>query len=82
MKTEPAIILGAITTGVTAIIGLLVVFGIPLSEDQQKAILTVVAALAPIALGLITRRFVYSPATYETDTAPRRALVEDEELGK
>lgn len=64
MKREPAITVGTISAAVAAIIGLAVAFGAPITEDQQIAILGVVAALGPIIAAVITRRFV-SPAQSE-----------------
>lgn len=64
MSKEPAITIGGISAGVGAIIALCVAFGVPLTEDQQIAILGVVAALGPIIAAVITRRFV-SPAQPE-----------------
>ena len=68
MKDEPAITIGTISAAVSAIIALLVAFGVPLTEDQQIAILGVVAALGPIVAAVITRRFV-SPAAKNTHRA-------------
>lgn len=64
MKSEPAITIGSISAGVGAIIALVVAFGVPLTEDQQIAILGVVAAVGPIVATVITRRYV-SPAKSE-----------------
>ena len=61
MSKEPAITVGAISAAVAAIISLAVAFGAPITEDQQIAILGVVAAVGPIVAAVITRRFV-SPA--------------------
>lgn len=61
MSKEPVITIGSISAGVGAIIALVVAFGVPLTEDQQIAILGVVAAVGPIVATVITRRFV-SPA--------------------
>ena len=61
MKKEPAITIGTISAAVAAVLALLVAFGIPVTDDQQTAILGVVAALGPIVTGLIVRRKV-SPA--------------------
>lgn len=58
MKTEPATIGSGITAAATAIIALLVAFGIPLTDEQTAAILAVVAVAAPLVGGLIVRRFV------------------------
>lgn len=57
-NTEPAITIGGVSAGIAAIIALLVAFGIPITEDQQIAILGVVAAVGPIVTAIITRRFV------------------------
>lgn len=63
MSTEPAAIIGAITGLVTAVLALIVAFGIDLDTSQQAAILGLVAALAPIIAGIITRQAVFSPQT-------------------
>lgn len=71
MKREPAITIGTISAAVGAIIALAVSFGVPLSEDQQIAILGVVAAVGPIVAAIITRRFVSpadKPNTHRADT--------------
>lgn len=68
MKNEPAITIGTISAAVSAVIALLISFGVPLTEDQQIAILGVVAAVGPIVAAVITRRFV-SPATKNTHRA-------------
>lgn len=48
MKTEPVITTSLITAAATAIIALLVAFGLPLTGAQQQAILAVVAVAAPL----------------------------------
>ena len=68
MKNEPAITIGTISAAVSAVIALLVAFGVPLTEDQQIAILGVVASLGPIVAAVITRNFV-SPAAKNTHRA-------------
>ena len=70
MDKEPAAIVGTITAVVTAAIALLVAFGVNLTDEQQKAILAMVAAVAPVAAALIIRGRVYAPATTQ-------ALVDD-----
>lgn len=47
----------------TAVLALVAAFGLNLSEDQRTAILGVVAVVAPLAVALIGRSRVYSPAT-------------------
>lgn len=68
MKKEPVISVGSISAGVAAVIALIVAFGVPVTEDQQIAILGVVAAVGPIAAAVVTRRFV-SPAKPNTHRA-------------
>jgi ABC-type multidrug transport system fused ATPase/permease subunit len=60
---EPSAIIGGITGLVTAILALLVAFKIPLTMEQQVAILGVVAAVAPFIASLVIRQNVASPAT-------------------
>lgn len=55
MNREPIITIASLTAGVTAIIGLLVAFGIDVSKDQQVAILAVVAVVAPFVVPLFGR---------------------------
>lgn len=52
---EPLITVSTITTMVAAVVSLLVAFKVPLSEQQQTAILGVVAVAAPLAVGLLAR---------------------------
>lgn len=55
MKNEPAVTVASITAVVAALIGALVAFGVDLSDDQQKAILALVAVAGPVIAGLVTR---------------------------
>lgn len=55
MKNEPAVTVASITAVVAALIGALVAFGVNLSDDQQKAILALVAVAGPVIAGLVTR---------------------------
>lgn len=54
MRTEPALIVGV----VTAAIALLISFGVGITDEQNVAILGLVAVLAPIVSAAITRGFV------------------------
>ena len=63
MKTEPAGMVATITGAVTAVIALLVAYGFDISNEQQVAILGVVAVIAPVIAGIVTRTKVYSPAS-------------------
>lgn len=55
MKNEPAITVASITAGFTAVLALLAAFGLPLSDEQTAAILGVVAVIAPLVVGFVTR---------------------------
>lgn len=55
MKREPAITVGTVSAAVAAILALLVAFGLDVTEEQQTAILGVVAALGPIVAGVLIR---------------------------
>lgn len=55
MKYEPLISISSIVAGATAIVALLVAFGVPLTEDQKVAILGFVGVLAPVIVALVTR---------------------------
>lgn len=54
---EPVITTASITAAVSALIALLVAFGIDLTEEQTTAILGVVAVAAPLVV-IIARRYV------------------------
>lgn len=58
---EPLITVGGITTVVTAVLVLLVAYGINVNNNQQAAILGVVAVLAPIVVAVIGRLKTWSP---------------------
>lgn len=57
MKNEPVITVAGVTAAVTAVIALLVSFGVDLTQDQQNAILGVVAVVAPLVV-IYARKFV------------------------
>ena len=58
MTNEPLLTVASVTAAATAIIGLLVAFGLELSGEQQTAILGVVAVVAPVVVGVVARRKV------------------------
>lgn len=60
---EPLLTVGAITTAGTVLLGLLVAFGLHLSDDQRQAILAALAVLAPLITAIWGRSKVYSPRT-------------------
>jgi hypothetical protein len=64
-STEPAQIVGYITSAATAVIALLVAFGMDITKEQTAAILGVVAVVAPIVAALVIRSKVYAPASVE-----------------
>lgn len=61
--TEPVLTRASIVTVATAVIGVLVAWGLPLDPGQQVAVLAVVGAVAPLALAWWARRHVNSPAS-------------------
>jgi uncharacterized membrane protein len=60
MNSEPVISVSLVTALVTAILGALVAFGVPLTGDQQQAILALTAAICAIIVGsgVFVRNFV------------------------
>lgn len=60
MNKEPAVIVNAVTAFITAAIGVLVAFGVDVTEDQRNAILGLVAAISTLILiaGPIIRQYV------------------------
>lgn len=66
MKREPAITVGTISAAVAAILALLVAFGLDVTEEQQTAILGVVAAIGPLVAGLLIRHKVTPVKTEES----------------
>lgn len=53
MNKEPLITAGAIVAAGGAIIGLLVAFGVPITEEQRDAIQNFLTILGPIVLGAL-----------------------------
>lgn len=60
---EPLLTVGTITAAASAVMVLLVTFGLHLSAAQNVAVLGVVAVLAPLAVAAVARHRVFSPAT-------------------
>lgn len=58
LQTEPVAIITAVTTLVEAIIALLPLFGVPLTIEQQAAIMAVVVALAGVVSAVTIRQRV------------------------
>ncbi|MEV6801323.1 hypothetical protein AB0M91_23695 [Micromonospora rifamycinica] len=70
--TEPLLTVGSLTALVTAVLALVVAFGLPVSDDQQTAILGVVAVVAPLVVMAVGRSRVWSPATVARLMSGRR----------
>lgn len=68
MNREPLITAAGITAAVTAAVGLLVAFGVHISDGQTTAILGVIAVLAPIVTALASRGKV-TPVAAPQDNA-------------
>ena len=73
MKTEAAVIVSAVTAFFTAAVGLGLAFGLDISQEQQDAMLKMLAAMVALiaAIGPIIRPFVWSQKSVEkmVDTA-------------
>lgn len=65
MTSEPTRLIGWITTAVTATIGVLLAFGLNLSDPQQTAILATIGPYVVLAIGMVEviRSRVVSPAS-------------------
>jgi hypothetical protein len=68
---EPVYSAGTFVTVATALLAAGAAFGLPISDDQQAAVLAAMAVLAPVILALIARARAWSPQTV-------RRLVEQE----
>ena len=75
MSSEPLVTVASITAGVAAIIALLVSFGIPVTPEQQTAILGVVAVVAPVVVALVARGRV-TPNTRVVESVTPAGVVE------
>ena len=56
MKREPILTNGAVSAGITILLGLLVAFGLDLTEDQKLAILACAPVVAVAGNWLLARR--------------------------
>lgn len=57
MKTEPVITVATVVSAATALLAVLVAFGLPVTDTQQAALLGVVAVAAPLVV-ILARRWV------------------------
>ena len=64
LQTEPVAIIAAITTLVEAIIATLPLFGVPLTVEQQAALMAVVIAVGGVVSAVLARPLVtpWTPA--------------------
>lgn len=75
MNHEPLVTTATITAAVTAVIGLLVAFGIPLTDEQQTAILAVVSVLAPLIVAAVARGKVTPASAVVAQETPDGVVV-------
>jgi len=55
MKREPLVTVSAIVAAASALVSLLVVLGLPIDGQTKKAVLSVVATVAPLVVAFLTR---------------------------
>jgi hypothetical protein len=60
---EPLAGVAGVTALATAVLALIVAFGVPVDNDQQAAILGVLAVAGPVVTGLVGRGRVFAPRT-------------------
>ncbi len=70
--SEPLLSTGTIVTTATAILALIVSFGVPVTDAQQAAILGVLAVTAPLLVAIVGRGRVYAPDTVRALLARER----------
>lgn len=63
MNREPSVIIGAISAAVAAVLVLIVSFGLHITDDQQSAILGVIAPVGLLIASGVIRGRVYAPAS-------------------
>ena len=62
-NTEPALQWGGIVAAIAAALVVAKAFGLPLSEEQESAVLQFLAVLGPIITAVVIRQSVFSPAS-------------------
>lgn len=80
MKTEPVISTATITAAVSAVIGVLVAFGVPLTDDQKIAVLALVGVAAPLVVILARKYVTPNASVVERDDAGTIVAGEGSEL--
>lgn len=68
VRTEPVLTTASITAAVSAVIGVLVAFGVPLSDGQTEAILILVGVIAPLIV-IVARKWTWSDESHHADKA-------------
>lgn len=64
-NTEPALQWGGIVSAIAAALVVAKAFGLPLSEEQESAVLQFLAVLGPIITAVIVRQSVFAPDTVQ-----------------
>ena len=75
---EPAITAGGLCALAAALLAVLAAFGLPITPDQQKAILGLVAVIAPIVVALLIRPHVTPQAHIDAVPVAARAMEQAE----
>lgn len=67
MNREPAVLIGAFTAFTTGVIGLLVAFGVDVSQETQEKVITGAVSIIGAIFVIVPfiRQTVYSPASAE-----------------
>jgi hypothetical protein len=60
---EPLITASLIVAAISAVIVSLRAFGVPITAEQEDALVKLAAIIAPLVLGFVARQFVWSPAS-------------------
>lgn len=71
-RTEPVLSIGGITAAITAILTLLVEFGVPITTGQADAIQAAILAVGAIVAAVLIRRGVWSPASHDDEVERAR----------
>jgi uncharacterized membrane protein (DUF441 family) len=67
VKREPVLTSASIVALVAALIAVLAAFGLPLSDDQTTAVVSLVGVVAPLVVALLSRPRVTPIADPKTD---------------
>lgn len=66
MQTEPVLTATTIGAIVSAVLALLIAFGVDLASEQVEALLTLIAVIAPVVLSAVYARSQVSPTNPTT----------------